>query len=412
MRILWVCNIIIPRIAKELNAEIRNIGGWLTGICDSLINDEEISLSICFPFVKNIRGEVDSISYFGFQQGSTKEMLEIINASSPDVIHIWGTEFSHSRHMLEAANILNLLDNTIVSIQGLISVYARHFYSGLPFSVTQRFTIRDFIKMDNIALQRRSFMKRGIDEINALKLSRNFIGRTDWDRACTQRINPEANYYVCNESLRSTFYINAGKWEPNKCNRHTIFVSQSHYPIKGFHIMLEAMIDIVKEYPDAKLFTTGINPMINGLKPMIHKTYYNKYISKLIKKYQLQDHVFFLGSLDEKAMCEQFLKANVFVSCSSIENSSNSVGEAMLVGTPIVSSDVGGIHNLLQFQKEGFLYPFNEPYMCAYYINKIFSDDELAMRLSKNANLHACKTHDLVANKNELMKIYREISRC
>ena len=67
---------------------------------------------------------------------------------------------------------------------------------------------------------------------------------------------------------------------------------------------------------------------------------------------------------------------------------------------------------MLQFQKEGFLYPFNEPYMCAYYINKIFSDDELAMRLSKNANLHACKTHDLVANKNELMKIYREISRC
>ena len=71
MRILWVCNIIIPRIAKELNAEIRNIGGWLTGICDSLINDEEISLSICFPFVKNIRG--DSCDHFPYSQCRDKK---------------------------------------------------------------------------------------------------------------------------------------------------------------------------------------------------------------------------------------------------------------------------------------------------------------------------------------------------
>ena len=39
-------------------------------------------------------------------------------------------------------------------------------------------------------------------------------------------------------------------------------------------------------------------------------------------------------------MKEQYLKANVFVSASSIENSPNSVLEAMAVGAPVVSSFV------------------------------------------------------------------------
>lgn len=410
MKVLWLCNIVIPRIARAIGADIRYNGGWLTGFSDTLIEEESISLSICFPFKKEISGTVDDIRYFGFQNGSCKEMMDIINLTSPDVIHIWGTESSHSKHMLEAAKQTNMLDHTIVSIQGLISVCARHYYSGLPASAIYKFSARDFVKMDNIALQRRKFIKRGIDENEAIKLSRHFLGRTDWDRACIFRINPEATYHICNESLRASFYTNAAKWSPNNCNRHSIFVSQSHYPIKGFHFMLEAMADVVKEFPDAKLYTTGMNPMINGFKPLIHKSYYNNYIRKLIRKYKLQDNVIFLGSLDEEAMCEQYLKANVFVSCSSIENSSNSVSEAMLLGTPVVSSDVGGIHNLLQAPIEGFLYPFNEPYMCAYYIKRIFSDNELALKISRNAYAHANKTHDRTNNKNTLINIYKMFS--
>lgn len=53
----------------------------------------------------------------------------------------------------------------------------------------------------------------------------------------------------------------------------------------------------------------------------------------------------------------------------------NSIGEAMQVGCPVVTSDVGGVKNLLEHGKEGFVYQFCAPYMLACYINNIFEGD-------------------------------------
>jgi glycosyltransferase involved in cell wall biosynthesis len=131
----------------------------------------------------------------------------------------------------------------------------------------------------------------------------------------------------------------------------------------------------------------------------------------LIKKYGLEGHVTFLGRLDEQSMCERFLKSHVFVCPSSIENSPNSVGEAMILGVPTVTSDIGGVKNLLEHIKEGFVYQPDAPYMAAYYIKKIFADDKLAESISISAKKHAEMTHDRAINFNRLLEIYKEISK-
>lgn len=115
------------------------------------------------------------------------------------------------------------------------------------------------------------------------------------------------------------------------------------------------------------------------------------------------------GFLDEKTMCEEFLRANVFVSPSSIENSPNSVGEAMLLGMPCVSSDVGGVKNLMEHGKEGFVYQADAPYMLAYYVCRIFEDEQLASLLGESAAKKAAATHDRAANTARLAEIYQEI---
>ena len=81
-------------------------------------------------------------------------------------------------------------------------------------------------------------------------------------------------------------------------------------------------------------------------------------------------------------MKERFLRTNVFVSSSAIENSPNSIGEAMLLGTPIVASDVGGVSSLIEHGKTGFLYQADAPYMLAYYIEKLFDNSKLANQMS------------------------------
>lgn len=174
--------------------------------------------------------------------------------------------------------------------------------------------------------------------------------------------------------------------------------------------MLSAMRLILDLFPDAHLYTTGKDLLHLSFIEKLKISSYQKYIIKLIKKNGLGKHITFLGSLNEIQMKERYLKSNVFISCSSIENSPNSVGEAMLLGVPTISSDVGGVKNLLLHEKEGFLYPWDEPYMIPFYVQKIFYNDDLAISISSSARNHALDTHNRKKNFDNLLKIYKEIT--
>ena len=126
-------------------------------------------------------------------------------------------------------------------------------------------------------------------------------------------------YHFCNETLRKEFYKH--EWSLHKCEAYSIFVSQALYPVKGLHFMLEAMPLILKKFPNTKLYISGPNiTKSDTLKEKLKKTSYAKYIIELIRKFNLKDNTIFTGLLDETEMCERYLKSNVFVCPSSIEN--------------------------------------------------------------------------------------------
>ncbi|MCR5230796.1 MAG: glycosyltransferase family 4 protein, partial [Solobacterium sp.] len=140
------------------------------------------------------------------------------------------------------------------------------------------------------------------------------------------------------------------------------------------------------------------------------ETRYERYIRQLIDRYQLKDHVVFTGILDAEQMKEQYLKAHVFLSASSIENSPNSIGEAMILGTPVVASDVGGVSSMLSNEKEGLLYQADRVEDMAADIDRLFRDNVLARRLSAGARERARITHDPETNYRQLISIYEEIA--
>lgn len=411
MKVLWITNVALPDVCKDLNVRVSPFGGWLTGYLNEILNNVTCLVSV-FPFGKTVKGSSGNITYYGFKsKGNKKELLnyfaDIIDKEKPDVIHIFGTEYTHSNLMVKASKKLSMLQNTVVSIQGLVSLCAKHYFAFLPRRVINGFTLKEILKRNNIKNSALKFKKQGVSEVETLKEVKNVIGRTDWDEACVKQINPNVNFFFCNESLRSGFYDK--EWSLENCEKHSVFVSQSSYPLKGFHLMLEGFKEIVKKYPDAKLYTTGKNPLTLKGKDKLKQSFYSKYLGKLIKKYKLENNVEFLGFLSGEKMAERFLKSNVFVSPSSIENSPNSVGEAMILGVPTVSSDVGGVKNMLTHGQEGFIYPADEPYMLEYYVSKIFEDSDLAYKFSKNAKEHAEHTHNRSLNGKTLMEIYNKI---
>ncbi len=409
MKVLWLCNITLPEISEKLNKDKTNVGGWISSMASLLLEKDNFSLVYLFPNKgENIKGNINNLFYYGFDENNSYNTFDaILQKEKPDVVHIFGTEYAHTLIMVDACEQLNLLNKTVINIQGLTSVIAKHYYADLPSSVINGFTFRDFIKQDNIAQQRKKFEKRGIDEIKALRKCRHVIGRTTWDKACTTKINPKINYHHCNEILRKEFYKH--KWNIDNCEKYSIFVSQAHYPIKGMHYLLEAMPHILSNFPKAHVYTTGPDLLNMSLKQKVKMNSYQKYLIKLIKKYNLENNITFLGNLNEKQMCEQYLKSHVFVSSSAIENSPNSVCEAMMLGVPTVSSMVGGVSTLLNHEIEGYLYQHNASYMLSYYICNIFSNSLLAQKFSSNSAVRAHKTHCVDEILNTLLSFYAQL---
>jgi glycosyltransferase involved in cell wall biosynthesis len=110
-------------------------------------------------------------------------------------------------------------------------------------------------------------------------------------------------------------------------------------------------------------------------------------------------------------MCKRYLASHVFVCPSSIENSPNSVGEAQLLGVPCVAAYVGGIPDMISDNETGLLYRFEEIEMLAMSVIKIFDDEILAQKLSKQSSLIANIRHDKIINSNNLYSIYKSICK-
>lgn len=409
MKLLWLCNL-MPAAVQEALTGNPGIGGlWMDHVLQDL-RCQGLDIRILCPG-DGARGSLDeNCSFVSFrkdlphiylteQEGVFTRELE---AYQPDVIHIWGTEYGHTLAMMRAAEKAGLLDKTIISIQGLCSVYAGHYNEGVPYSVQRAFTFRDFVRRDNLLSQQKKFVKRGQFEVEALKMARHVMGRTQWDFACTARLNPERSYHFCNETLRAPFYEDM--WKYDACQKHRIFASSCVYPVKGFHYLLEAFREVLRTYPDATLAVPG-NSFFTVSK--LRQSGYQKYLAELAAG--LEDKIEFLGNLNAEEMKQAFLNAHVFVMPSTIENSPNSLGEAMLLGLPCIASAVGGVKDMLRDGEEGSLYQTAAPYMLAHEIMKMFSMEEKAEALGQAAKRHAAQTHDPKTNLNTLLEIYRSL---
>lgn len=416
MRVLWITNTIFPAVCTELGIAKPVVGGWMYSSAQYLIDTfNDIKLGVASLYegktIKTINN--NGISYFMIPQSKPKNKYDknlekhwitIANKFDADVVHIHGTEYPHGLAYVNACGSADV----VVSIQGLVSIIERYYLGGInPNGLRKSKTIRDWVKRDSLIKQQKKMLKQGEYEKALIKKVNNIIGRTNWDKSHTWALNPKAKYHFNNETLRDEFYKKS--WNPNKCIKHQIFLSQSYYPLKGLQQVIKALPLILDHYPDAKVCIAGEDFINNKESWRING--YEKYIRKLIRSLGLDSKIKFTGTLNEKEMCEKYLESNVFICPSSIENSSNSIAEAQLLGIPCVASYVGGTSDMVNNEKTGMLYRFEETEMLANAVCRIFSDPEFATELSYNEKSIASKRHDKLKNARELFTIYQEICK-
>ena len=423
MRVLWLCNIMLPVIASQLGLPCSNKEGWLSGLAARVCREkpDDMTLGVCFPVTgEAIRGETDGLLWYGFPEDTSRPHLygkglegalgRIVEMFKPDIVHCFGTEYPHT---LAMTRVYGRPQRTLIGIQGLCFVYAEAYMAGLPDSVRRRTSLRDFLRQDNLRQQQNKYRRRGTFEKEALRRTAHVTGRTDWDREWAKRVNPGAAYHFMNETLRESFY--GPVWDVKSCRPCSIFVSQGNYPIKGLHYLLQAMPMIKRRFPKAHLFVAGdVITRADTVKEKLKLSGYGRYLRELIRANRLERSVTFLGRLGEKEMLRHFLESHVFVSPSSIENSPNSVGEAMLLGMPVISSDVGGVHNMLLSGLEGVLYHPGDVKALADWVCYVFDGKNSAEieEMGRCARLRALRTHDPETNYRRLLEIYDEINLC
>lgn len=420
-RVLWLVSVTLPAAARALGLTGAIGGGWVEGQLRALTATGEVRITVCTvnPAVKTARtAEADGVRYAVLPRGSRAEFAALLAAEAPDLVHLWGSEYP------PAAELFALCDpaRTLLSVQGLMGPCAEHLLDGVPEEIrgsclAQR--LIDRVVPGGLLDKQQAYFEAGAAREAALLAGlRHVSGRTEWDRAELARLAPDAVYWRCNETLRPEF--TTGCWQPRAARSAAeqggpvLFLSQGNLPLKGLHRLIEALPAVCAEWPGARLVVAGWPPLEKGplLRPVIRWMFpYQRYCADLAARLGVAERIHYTGPLDAAGMKRQLLAADVFLLTSSIENSPNSLGEAMLLGLPCVASRVGGVPSLLADGKEGLLTPAGDPAALAKAVLALLADPARAAALGAAARARASVTHDPARNAEAMLGIYRGILR-
>lgn len=133
-------------------------------------------------------------------------------------------------------------------------------------------------------------------------------------------------------------------------------------------------------------------------------------IIDFIQENKLENRVKLLGFLNKNEVKEQIRKCR-FVVVPSIwyENCPYSIIETLMIGKPVIGSNIGGIPELIENGQNGFTYKYDNIQELANYIEKLYKNKELAEELGNNAQKQAKELYSKNSYYEKIIKIYTDV---
>ncbi len=158
-------------------------------------------------------------------------------------------------------------------------------------------------------------------------------------------------------------------------------------PWKGMRELIEIMSQVIASVPDAKLIIIGDGPEKNSLE-------------ESAKALNLGDRIVLTGRLEQKKVFEYVKAADLFVLNTSYEGFSHQILETMALGTPVITTAVGGNLELIRNNENGILVSPGAKDGLLAAITGLLSDQKRAETLSKTAKKDVeCFTDDAMLSK-------------
>lgn len=436
MKVLWVTNNPCSSIEREGGRTIA--GGWLSSLEKAVKGD--ITLEIAFLSSGQKQEEFthegvkyysiapyNSRNYFVFRlkrllmpwSGQDRHILKrlesIIRLSRPDLVHIHGTEKCFgliSEKMGGEGGYVSYDGRKIpvaISIQGIMGPYLRKFFSGIPRKDVRRYeSIGCKLHKKSAFRMYRQMQHQAANETAILGKAGFIFGRTAWDMDETGRANPERRYFTVGEIMRTPFYC-PGKFighssydRPVEHTRILLTSTVSEGIYKGYELLLKTAAALVGKGVSFCWTVIGYSPD-NEMVSLSEK-------STGLKSSEL--NIRLAGRMDAACMVKELAATDIYCQVSHIENSPNSLCEAMLLGLPCIATNVGGTSSLIENWKTGLLVSDTDPDEFAEAIISLAADGKRMAEMGDRAMAAAKERHDPQKVKSQLLHAYGEITGC
>lgn len=193
--------------------------------------------------------------------------------------------------------------------------------------------------------------------------------------------------------------------ETKKINQHKILSTSE--PIictignlrmnKNHECFIHIIHKIRAEIPNVRGWIIG--------QPVNDEPFHEHHLKKVIKKLKIEDSIELLGYHPQPQ--EMLEKASVFILPSMSEGSPNVILEAMSVGVPVVASNVGGIPEIINNGKNGYLFNFDDFNGFSDAAIELIRNNKKREIIIKNGYL-TLKKHNPKSNYTTLKNIYKE----
>jgi glycosyltransferase involved in cell wall biosynthesis len=390
MRIAWLGSYHLELLRPEL-ATVRDLqshpASWIVNLARSLSARDNIDLHIItatagimenqtiikngitfhvirstFPFTTRGFPEympLDVLSRYG---NLRREIKNVVLRLRPDLVHVHGTEDGYGLAALDVAM------PTVVSIQGIVQLCGR-------VSPSMFFRLQAPI------------------ERHIIRKSKYFGTRTEWANSFIHSLNSTARIYDLPEAVNQVFF----KERVRKSTQNILIVG-SVVQRKGLEEALDAMSLIVAKCPSAKLLVVGDGPPD-----------YLKVLKERALSAGTAHHVEWLGPKTVEEIVALHGLSALLIHPSHIDNSPNSVAEAMVSGLPVVASDVGGIPSMIEHGVTGILVEPRNHRQLAEAVISLLKNEAERIRLAKKAMEVACERHLPSKVAAKTVSVYKDI---
>jgi glycosyltransferase involved in cell wall biosynthesis len=116
-----------------------------------------------------------------------------------------------------------------------------------------------------------------------------------------------------------------------------------------------------------------------------------------------------LGNLSQNEMKEVYSRSDALIVASKSENSPNVIPEAQLQNVVVIANAVGGIPEIIQNGKDGFLYGLKKKTLLSALINFVELPELEKLRIRSQARGSAIVRHNTTQILEETLGVYREL---